>query len=90
MMLPIVEAMLVELQSQKIVKMFEEDVNIEDPEFDVSSVTPTRNTICNYLTIAYSANIGGVGTLVGTGTNLTFKGKFGVCKGRGCQSVRHR
>lgn len=75
MMLPIVEAMLVELESQKIVKMYEEEVVVTDPDFDVTTVTPTRNTICNYLTIAYSASIGGVGTMVGTGTNLTFKGK---------------
>lgn len=77
MMLPIVEAMLMELQEQKIVKMYEEEGAVpSDPDFDVTNYTPTRNTICNYLTIAYSASIGGTGTLVGTGTNLTFKGTF--------------
>lgn len=35
---------------------------------------PSKCTICFYLGVAYAASIGGVGTLVGTPTNLAFKG----------------
>lgn len=79
MMCPILEATLVELESQKIVPRFVEkegEPKPDDEDWDLSNATPTRNTICNYLSIAYSATIGGVGTLVGTGTNLTFKGIY--------------
>ena len=32
--------------------------------------------ICLHLSIAYAANVGGIGTLSGTGTNLIFKGIY--------------
>ncbi|XP_076634694.1 protein I'm not dead yet-like isoform X3 [Colletes latitarsis] len=37
---------------------------------------PTRTTMVYYLVAAYASSLGGVGTLVGTGTNLTLKGFF--------------
>lgn len=37
---------------------------------------PDKETICYFLGIAYASNLGGAGTLTGTGTNLTFKGLF--------------
>nr|CAD7427796.1 unnamed protein product [Timema monikensis] len=42
---------------------------------DLDTMTrPDPETICYYLGIAYASNLGGAGTLTGTGTNLTFKG----------------
>nr|CAD7457828.1 unnamed protein product [Timema tahoe] len=42
---------------------------------DLETMTrPDSETICYYLGIAYASNLGGAGTLTGTGTNLTFKG----------------
>ncbi|KAF4516897.1 hypothetical protein B566_EDAN011242 [Ephemera danica] len=35
-----------------------------------------RSNICYYLGVAYAANIGGTGTITGTGTNLTFMGVY--------------
>lgn len=37
---------------------------------------PSRITICYYTGAAYAASIGGLGTLLGTGTNLTYKGIY--------------
>lgn len=40
---------------------------------DVESLDrPDQDTICYYLGVAYASNLGGAGTLTGTGTNLTF------------------
>lgn len=40
------------------------------------SKKPTHITMTYYLVTAYASSLGGVGTLVGTGTNLTLKGFF--------------
>ncbi|KAJ8668185.1 hypothetical protein QAD02_009848 [Eretmocerus hayati] len=74
MMLPIVEKVLTELESQGLGKMF-----IQDEEADEESESqkrPTKLTMAYYLGAAYAATLGGIGTLVGTGTNLTMKGIF--------------
>lgn len=76
MMCPIVEATLVELEMENIVPRFEGNVNSLAEDFDLSTAVPTRHTMCQYLSIAYSAGVGGLGTLIGTGTNLTLKGEL--------------
>lgn len=76
MMLPIVEATLSELEEQKIIKLYHNRDDPKDPNFDMSTAKPTNVTTGNYMSIAFAATIGGVGTIVGTGTNLTFKGIY--------------
>ncbi|XP_011495212.1 PREDICTED: protein I'm not dead yet-like [Ceratosolen solmsi marchali] len=74
MMIPIVEKVLTELEAQGLGKMF---VKIEDSEDDCESQKkPTKLTMAYYFGAAYASSIGGIGTLVGTGTNLTMKGIY--------------
>lgn len=89
MMCPIIEATLKELEDQGIVSMYEDgntkdkdddmaengEVVVKEPPKPPGQRIPSRTTICFFLTAAYSASIGGLGTIVGSGTNLTFKGK---------------
>lgn len=86
MMCPIVEATLKELESQGIGSVYEPVEAIEDGDVkDRGDKTakeqteprrPTKTTICYFLSAAYAATIGGLGCIVGSGTNLTFKGIF--------------
>lgn len=78
MMCPIVEATLTELEAQGIVDVYErkDDPEGGDEENDFAQRKPTKNTVCNFLSISYAASIGGMGCIIGSGTNLTFKGKI--------------
>lgn len=77
MMCPIIEATLRELDNQGIGDLYEksEDAEGEQVKEDAPKV-PSKSTICYFLCAAYAASIGGLGCIVGSGTNLTFKGLY--------------
>ncbi|XP_017107708.2 protein I'm not dead yet isoform X1 [Drosophila bipectinata] len=80
MMCPIIQAVLEELQAQGVCKINHEPQyqivggakknNEDEPPY------PTKITLCYYLGIAYASSLGGCGTIIGTATNLTFKGLY--------------
>ncbi|XP_076653045.1 uncharacterized protein LOC143359181 [Halictus rubicundus] len=79
MMLPIIETVLLEIEAQGLGRMFvpeDEGCGEEGGANEESPKKPTRTTMVYYLVAAYASSIGGVGTVVGTGTNLTLKGFF--------------
>ncbi|XP_053607922.1 protein I'm not dead yet-like [Plodia interpunctella] len=67
MMVPIIFAILRVFDSQGIIKMYE---TIDGEKY------ATDITVCYFCCATYSATIGGIGTLIGTGTNLVFKGLY--------------
>ncbi|KAI4483035.1 hypothetical protein M0804_008090 [Polistes exclamans] len=74
MMLPIIFAILQELEEAGFGKVFLTEPNPENPNEQI--LKPSKITVGYLLCIAYSSTFGGTGTLVGTGTNLTFKGIY--------------
>ncbi|GLV36956.1 I'm not dead yet [Carabus blaptoides fortunei] len=72
MMCPIIHAVLSELEAQGIGNVYlpKDPVHPDDPP------RPTKITMAYFLAAAYASTIGGIGTLVGTGTNLTYKGLY--------------
>ncbi|XP_072931558.1 protein I'm not dead yet-like [Epargyreus clarus] len=68
MMVPINFAILGVFEQQKMMKIYEYDSSGEKIASDI--------TTCYFCSVTYSATIGGTATLVGTATNLAFKGLF--------------
>ncbi|XP_073837916.1 protein I'm not dead yet-like isoform X2 [Musca autumnalis] len=73
MMCPIVKAVLQELEMNQVVAIWMPEE--KEPAVD-GKKHPSRVAMAFYFGIAYASTIGGCGTLIGTGTNLTFKGLF--------------
>ncbi|KAL0127213.1 hypothetical protein PUN28_005485 [Cardiocondyla obscurior] len=78
MMVPIIFAVLRELEQAKLSTMFEtKQVDSERPDVPLE-IRPTKITKAYLLAVAYCSTFGGTGTFVGTGTNLTFKGIYEI------------
>lgn len=80
MMIPIIEATLKALEEQGIGEMYESHELTDNEEHhhhhNERDKRPTKTTMCYFISTAYAAGIGGCGCLIGSGTNITFKGLY--------------
>ncbi|KAI8117307.1 Protein I'm not dead yet [Lucilia cuprina] len=80
MMCPIIQAVLEELQQQGLCKMNREPqyqiVGNNKKNGEEEPPYPSKVTLCYFLGVAYASSMGGCGTVIGTATNLTFKGIY--------------
>ncbi|KAI8046021.1 protein I'm not dead yet 2 [Drosophila gunungcola] len=74
MMCPIVKAVVNEMDANNIYPVYM--TQEEEPVGEGEPPHPSMITMALYIGVAYASTIGGLGTLIGTGTNLVFKGIY--------------